>query len=194
MTTRDRILAAAAYVMSRQGYSGTRLSDIADVAAIRPPAIYYYFTSREELLAEVMAVGQRSVLEHVQKALADLPGRVDPLERIDCAVRAHLEVELRLSDFATALIRNSGQVPEEVQADQRKNSHKYFDVWQELLEDARREGYISSSLDLKIARMLVMGALNWTAEWWNAEHGSLPQLIATAQRMVRGALSAAHDD
>jgi len=52
--TRARILDAAAYVLSRQGYAGTRLSDVAERANIQTPAIYYYFPSKEDLFLAVI--------------------------------------------------------------------------------------------------------------------------------------------
>ena len=55
--TRERILDAAAHVLSRKGYAGTRLSDVADQAEIQAPAIYYYFPSRDDLVEEVMWSG-----------------------------------------------------------------------------------------------------------------------------------------
>jgi hypothetical protein len=36
--------------------------------------------------------------------------------------------------------------------------------------------------------MLVLGALNWTAEWWDPSRGPLSELIRTAQSMVLHAL------
>jgi len=50
-------------VLSRKGYAGTRLSDVADQAEIQAPAIYYYyyyyyyFPSRDDLIEEVMWSG-----------------------------------------------------------------------------------------------------------------------------------------
>jgi hypothetical protein len=44
--------------------------------------------------------------------------------------------------------------------------------------------------------MLIMGALNWTPEWWNPEQGSLAGVVATAQSLVRNGLGypASHPD
>lgn len=41
--TRRRLLDAIAAVLSRRGFAGTRLSDIAAQARIQAPAIYYYY-------------------------------------------------------------------------------------------------------------------------------------------------------
>jgi hypothetical protein len=35
------------------------------------------------------------------------------------------------------------------------------------------------------ARMMVLGALNWAAEWWNPRRGSLDTVVRTAQSLIR---------
>lgn len=186
--TRDRILAAAARILSEKGYSGTRLTDIAQYAGLRAPALYYYFSSREALIGEVMAVGQLRLREHVEQALDALPPDTRPMDRIAAAVRAHLEVELQLSEFATAVTRNLGQLPDSVRGPLRSASSEYIALWRGLLESARACGEIRPGLDLRAARMLVMGALNWTPEWWNPRLGPLDGVIETAQSLVRHGL------
>ena len=186
--TRERILAAAATVLSRKGYAGARLSDIAELAELRTPAVYYYFESREHLVNEVMTVGQSSVLDHVATAIEALPDEADALTKLDAAVRAHLEVELTLSDFATAVTRNGGQLPPELQEAFKADSRRYFAMWDGILGDLAADGVLDLDLDVRVARMLVLGALNWTAEWWDIRHGELDDVIETAQIFVRGSL------
>jgi len=187
--TRERILTAAAKVLSVKGYSGTRLTDIADVAMLRAPAVYHYFASREELVAEVMAVGQQRLREYVTTVLDTLPPDTTPMDRICAAVEAHLLVTLGLSDFATAATRNSGQLPEELRSRQQVAGRQYLSIWQELLYQAHEAGEIRADLDLRAARMLVIGALNWTPEWWDSQRGSLDVVVRTAQGLVRNGLS-----
>jgi hypothetical protein len=42
-----------------------------------------------------------------------------------------------------------------------------------------------------VARMLVLGALNWTTEWWNPRRGSLDSVVRTAKSLVRNGLGVA---
>lgn len=186
--TRDRILAAAAHILSRRGIAGTRLSDIAAHAQLRTPAVYYYFRSRDDLVAEVMREGQRRVRMHVQRALEAYPPTTAIPMLIDAAVEAHLQVELELSDFASAVTRNAGQLPPEIRDSIRQESAAYHAIWRTLLEQLAATGELRSDLDVGIARMLVIGALNWTTEWWNTEQNTLEHLIATAQSVVRHSL------
>jgi len=186
--TRERILEAAAKVLSQKGYAGARLSDIAELADLRTPAVYYYFESREALIHEVMAVGQRRVLEHVSGALAELGPDADSLTMLDRAVEAHLEVELRLSDFATAVTRNGGQLPPDLREAFRADGRRYFALWDGILGALAGDDLLNTELNPRVARMLVLGALNWTAEWWDPRHGQLNEVVETARLMARGAL------
>jgi AcrR family transcriptional regulator len=187
--TRRRILDAAAQMLSRQGYAGTRLTDVAAVAEVQPPAIYYYFPSREDLIEEVIWSGIARMTDHVQAQLDALPPTATPIERIETAVEAHLRYELGVSDYTTASIRNAGQVPEHIRLRYNAESSRYGDIWRKLIEDARDAGDLRPELDPRAARMLVLGSLNWAAEWWNPRRGSLEQVIRTAKVMVGSGLS-----
>ena len=190
LPTRERVLEAAAKVLSEKAYAGTRLIDVAELAGLEAPAIYYYFPSRDELIAQVMEVGQVRLREHVEQVLNALPPESTPMDRICAAIEAHLRMELQLSDFAKAVSRNSGQVPLDIRSRQREAGAAYFEMWRDLLEEAREQGQIRPGLDLRAARMLIIGALNWTPEWWNPRKGSLDVMIRTAQKLIRSALSA----
>jgi len=84
--TRVRILDAAAHVLSIKGYAGTRLCDVASSAEVAAPAIYYYFSSRDDLIEEVMYAGIADMRVHLRKSLDALPPGTPMLERILVAV------------------------------------------------------------------------------------------------------------
>jgi AcrR family transcriptional regulator len=172
-----------------KGFAGTRLTDVAEYAEVQAPAIYYYFPSREDLIEEVMFCGINDMRHHLQKTLDALPPGTTPMDRIMAALEAHLRHELELSDYATASIRNSGQIPERLRKRQKKEDAAYGRIWQGLFADAVAVGQIRPELDAQLARLLVMGALNWAAEWWDPRRGSMDGIVANAQMLVRNGLS-----
>ena len=187
--TRARILDAAAHVLSTKGYAGTRLSDVAEYAEIQAPAIYYYFPSRDDLIEEVMASGLADMRKHLEAVLDALPPETPALDRILAAVEAHLRHELEISDYTTASIRNSGQIPERLRGRQLQEEAGYGVIWRGLFDDAVSDGQLRPDLDPRIAQMLVLGALNWAAEWWDPQRGSLDAIVANAQSLVRSGLT-----
>jgi TetR/AcrR family transcriptional regulator, cholesterol catabolism regulator len=155
------------------------------VAEIQAPAIYYYYASKDELIEEVMWAGIADMREHVVAALSQLPDGTPPLDRLLAAVEAHLRHALEISDYTTASIRNAGQVPASIRKRQILEERRYGKVWRRLINDLAEEGRLRPDLDLYIAQMLVLGALNWAVEWWNPRRGSLEAVVANAQSFIR---------
>ena len=189
--TRARILDAAAHVLSAKGYAGLRLTDVAGEAEIQAPAIYYYYASKDELVEEVMWAGIADMREHVAAALDALPDGTPSLDRLLTAAEVHLRHALEISDYTTASIRNAGQVPLSIRKRQILEEERYGEVWRRLINDLAREGRLRPELDLYIAQMLVLGALNWAVEWWNPRRGSLDAVVANAQSFIRHGIVAA---
>lgn len=187
--TRARILDAAAYVLSVKGYAGLRLTDVAERAELQAPAIYYYYPSREDLIEEVMWVGIADTREHVASMLDDLPSDSSATDRLLTAVEAHLRHLLEISDYATAAIRNAGQVPLEIRKRQILEEERYGEIWRRLINDMARAGELRADLDLYTAQMLAIGALNWAVEWWDPHRGSLDTVVANAKSFVRYGLA-----
>ncbi|MGW0036972.1 TetR/AcrR family transcriptional regulator [Gordonia sp. NPDC003376] len=184
--TRERLLRSAAAVLATNGYGQARLDDIAELAGVRSPAVYYHFASRDDLVAATLMVGQQRVREHVGTAIDD-PALAWP-QRLTAAVTAHLSIQLELSDFAKAVSRNAGHVPPPIREQMHAESEAYHDVWRRLLAEGRDDGHISAALDLSIARMLVIGALNWAAEWWTPGQ-PIDDLVRTACSMISAGLT-----
>ncbi|MGI9578470.1 MAG: TetR/AcrR family transcriptional regulator [Microthrixaceae bacterium] len=63
--TRERIVQAAADVFLQKGFTGTRVVDIARRAGYTSGALYGYFDSRAELLAEAVARGSSQMLSRL---------------------------------------------------------------------------------------------------------------------------------
>jgi AcrR family transcriptional regulator len=187
--TRRRILDAAAELLSRKGFDGTRLSEIAALAELRVPAVYYYFDSREATLEEVVTIGGRRVLENVRARLAALPPTVTALDRVIAAFGAHVEMVLEESTYTAAALHTLGRLPPDIRARQLAQQQETAQLWRDLIAAAAEAGEIDPGLDLRAARMLLLGAANWASAWWNPERGPAEDVIATVERLVRNALT-----
>lgn len=176
--TRQRILDAAAKVFRQQGYANARLSDIAALAGMQTGSLYYHFDSREDLVAEILRLGIETSWHHVRQAVDALPPESTALDRLGAAIRAHTLAVLEISDYASAQARIVGQVPPEVRKGHLVHQRKYGVYWNELIEAAVAAGSVRPGTDLFVARMLVLGALNWTAEWYKPARDLRPAAIA----------------
>jgi len=176
--TRQRILDAAAKVFREQGYANARLVDIAELAGIQGGSLYYHFEGREELVAEVLRLGIAITWQHVKDALDALPPDASALDRVETMIRAHLLCQLEISDYASAQARIAGQVPPHILRAHQADQRRYGARWHTALEAAMKAGQIRSDLDAFTARMLILGALNWTAEWYRPKRGRPATAVA----------------
>ena len=183
--TRARILDATAYILCRKGFSGTRLSDIADRAECQAPAIYYYFDSREELIEEVIWQGMARLQVHVRAALEEARDKT-AAERLNIALEQHLRFILDESDYTMAALRNAAQMPIDLRDRQLAEQQKYAVLWRQLFSDVRTAGQLRPGVDERLARMLILGSLNWSIEWWQPRGESIDTLVANAKRMLNG--------
>ncbi|MFF0492428.1 TetR/AcrR family transcriptional regulator [Nocardia sp. NPDC004068] len=183
--TRRRILDATAKILSRKGYAGTRLSDIADEAEMQAPAIYYYFDSREALIVEAIRYGSADTRQIVGSVLDALADDHSAMDRILVAVEVHLRNAMGISDYATASARNIGQLPDHLKAKPEEEQVKYGELWRRLITDAIAAGECRDGLDPTIAVILVLGALNYASEWFDPKRSSVDHIVSSAQSLVR---------
>lgn len=166
--SRDLILESAAQLFRRQGFSATTLRQIAAKARIKAGSIYYHFDSKEQILDEILDRGLRHVFESV-KAAVKQAGKSSHRRRIGLAIEAHLVALLETSDFTSANIRIYGQLPEHLKKPQRPLRRAYAKYWDHLFLSARRAGEIRADIEIVPLRMFVLGALNWTIEWFRLD-------------------------
>ncbi len=63
-------------------------------------------------------------------------------------------------------------------------------LWRDLLARARAEGAIRGDVDLSVARMAIMGALNWSADWYRPGRMTPEAIARDITAMIIGGLSA----
>ena len=175
--TRERILDAAAAAFRERGFAATRLSDIADRAGLQAPSLYYHFGSKEELIEVVLGLGVERTFEHVKRSVSDVP-KDDPLGRLRAAITAHVEMVQETGNYSAANLRLYGQMPDDIRERLQLTQREVGRYWNRLLVDARRAGAIRGDLDLSATRMLILGALNWTAEWYQPSGRLTPRELA----------------
>jgi len=188
--TRERLLDAAARVFRDKGYAGARLSDIADVAEMHTPGVYYYFPSKEDLVEEVLRVGVARASAYVEERVAAVPEGASALDRLRAAIEGHVLMVLEIGDYTSANIRIFGQLPDDIRRRHLAQQRAYGDLWRSLLEDARSTGELRADLDLSVVRMLILGALNWTVEWYRPGALSAAEVARHATTMIGEGISA----
>jgi AcrR family transcriptional regulator len=166
VATRARILDSAALTFRNKGYAGTRLSDVAAAANTQAGSLYYHFPSREELVEEVLRVGQERTSGFVRRRVAALPVDASNLDRLREAISAHLDTVLEIGDYTAATIRIIGQVPEEIRIRRIHEQREYGEFWRSLVDNTQASGQFRTDLNSSALRMLLLGAINSVPDWF----------------------------
>jgi AcrR family transcriptional regulator len=85
---REQLIACAARLFAERGYHPTSVSDIVEELGVGKGVFYWYFSSKEELLAELLKASNHDLRKRQQFAIGDEP---EPVRRIELGIRASLE-------------------------------------------------------------------------------------------------------
>lgn len=182
--TRDRILDVAARMFRHKGYTDTSVNEISAAAGIRAASIYYHFRSKDEILEEVLNRGTLRVFDAVRGAVEALGPAARPRERLATAVRTHLMILHENEDYTSANVRVFPQAPKPIVRRHMKVRRAYGNYWIELLSAAREAGEIRRSTDLGMSLMLLLGALNWSIQWFDPKDQDLALLTRSATSLL----------
>ena len=173
---REGILDAAASLFRQRGYGAVSLRSIAQAAGIKAGSIYYHFASKDEIVTEILNVGILAVHAEVVAAVDALPAWASTDVIVRAALRGHLRTLLEHGDYTSANVRIFGQVPPAVRdanLSVRRDYEKYLDV---LLSKLQADGAIRSDVNIGRFRLMLIGALNATLEWFDPAKGSAEEL------------------
>lgn len=188
-TGRDRIADAAAGLFLERGYAGTSLRDIAATAGIKAGSIYYHFDSKDDLLVEVLDRGIALIVDAFTATAAATAGAPAPT-RFAAHVRAHLSALFEHGPYTATHVAQFRTAPEAVRRRAIPSRDAYERLWADLLADLQAEGAIDADVDLGLARLSLLGSMNFAIEWFSPDRDNLDDLAAAiARQFWRGVAS-----
>ena len=101
---REAVIRAAAREFNRNGYHNTSLDDIAAALQVTKPTVYYYVTSKEQLLFECFVAGVEQI-HAAFRAVRQLP--LPARERLNAVLRHYGEAVA--SEFGWCMVRAEDQ-------------------------------------------------------------------------------------
>lgn len=160
---RATIIKSAAHVFGRKGFHATTLEEIAAELKVTKASLYYYFSTKEELLYEVHLLSMHDVLAGLENAQA---AHASPVEQLSAALTQHLRV--LAEDYEGAfLLQQEYDLPEEY----RDKIVSLRDRYEHGLLGIVQSGVRSRAFRVKDARVAVrmmLGGVNWFLRWFRA--------------------------
>lgn len=169
------ILKAASEVFAERGFDGASVRAVAGRADISLSGIYYYFTSKEQLL---FALQRHTFLSLIDLLQAALQQHSKPEDRLRALIDNHIDYFANNMDSLKVCaheLHSIGGKPYEWVLEYRR---QYFElakqVVSELCYNKRKH---SSSDDASLATLFLFGSLNWMHMWYDPIEHKNPELL-----------------
>lgn len=140
--TRQRkadILAAAAVVFARRGYEATDLERVAASVNVSKATLYYYFRSKERLFLAAVDHGMQQLRKAVDASGAE---GIDPLARVEAAIRAYLRFFSEHPQFAELMIQERAAFRDRKKSSYFEHRDANTQEWRNLFAGLIRDGRI----------------------------------------------------
>ncbi len=171
---REAILDAAMQLFGKQGYTGTSMRDIAGAVGVLPGSLYAHIASKEALLADIVEDGIGRFLAAVRPHSGS---DASPTDRLRAMVIAHIAIVADNPERSLVVFhqwRFLGEANIQSAIGKRRD---YEQAYIGVIEDGMRAGEFRADLNLRIAVLTILGALNWTPEWLSPNGKLTPEMI-----------------
>ena len=190
LTGEEAILKAAIAVMAEHGYHGTSVRDIAERAELSPAAIYYHFTSKQDVLATIMERGIERLLMRTRTALAEA-GEA-PQDRL-CAI-VEVQVLFHLESQGATLLGTSElrALDEPLRGKHKAKRLQQQRLFDQVVEEGVAQGAFTTTLPREAARAIVVMCTGVAS--WFSPRGKLSrdQVVQRYQRLALDMVGAEH--
>lgn len=161
---RKLIIRHAASIFNRRGNQGTTLDDVAAKLMISKAALYRYVDNKNDLLVACHTEAVRIALNAADRS-ERLGG--DGWTKIQLTLQRHLEDMIEILGVPAMLFEENSLDDESI-----GKILELRDEYESRLRQFYKEGVVDGSVlpgNAKIAIFSLLGALNWTAKWYDIE-------------------------
>lgn len=160
---RREILGAASRLFREKGLHATGMREIAAELGMTAGNLYYYFPSKQELLAWC----QEETLAELGERARTIAGADEPAaRRLARLIVEHVAVLNEATPGSLAHLEIE-EVPAERRPALMARRKRYERVWRRLIEEGIAAGELRP-VDPALATLALLGAVNWTVKWFDA--------------------------
>jgi AcrR family transcriptional regulator len=174
---REEVLDAAARVFHEKGYDATTIQDIADEVGILKGSVYYYISSKEDVLFEMLVDVHAAALQAVRDAVERDGDAVQKIGAfVETLARFNADNKIRMG----ILLHDFRSLSEARRADIVRDRDLYDRMLRALIVEGQADGTVNPDIDPKLAVFAVMGMINTIYQWYKPAGRQRPQHIGTS--------------
>lgn len=167
---RDELLDLAATMFAERGLKATTVRDIADSAGILSGSLYHHFSSKEEMVDELLRGFLDWLFARYQQIVATEPNPVERLKGLflasfEAIESRHAQVVIYQDEAKRLSSQPRFSYVEERNREQRK-------MWLDILNQGIEEGYFRPDLDVDLVYRFIRDT-TWVSVRWYQPGGPL---------------------
>jgi TetR/AcrR family transcriptional regulator, cholesterol catabolism regulator len=172
----EEVYTAALKLFREKGYHATSMQDIAAAVGLYKGSLYHYIGGKEELLVQVFERAMRSLVEDVERVVADVGA--PPSDQLRCIVGLHVAAVADNLEALTVYLHEYRALTGEAFEKVTTQRERYAQLVGEVITRGVRAGEFRAE-DVRIATLGVIGMCNWVCQWYRPGGRLAPSQIAT---------------
>ena len=166
--SKTAILESAAQVIRQKGFHAASMADIAEAVQLQKASLYHHFSSKQDILLELLDRALNIVTGQMDLVLAK---KMPPDEKLRLAMRTYLHTLSEQGDLVSVLLLEHRSLNAEYQLKHIALRDKFEKMWRDLIQEGVDAG-IYSIENIPLTVRGLMGVMNWTITWYDPS-GSL---------------------
>lgn len=165
MLSKERILKAATDLFASRGFDGASVRNIAEKAGLSVPGMFHYFSSKEEILYEIMT----TFMDNAYKKIMEIYNAdIDPIEKLSEICKFYVEEYAGNKRQLTILISERKSLLPEHRRICIKKERDYVKALKDLFQELAKRRLLKP-IDHSILAFIFFGMVHWTYRWYNPE-------------------------
>jgi len=172
-TRKDEVIRIAARLFADKGYHATTLDEIAEEIGVTKPALYYYITSKEDILRSII----NRIMEPMEEVCRVGNSTLSPKEKLERMVSILVMFSAERRETTLIAFEQSNILPKRSRDAFRRRQKEVEDVVQQTLKEGMDLGVFAQA-DIKVTCFAILAMANWTYRWYSPSGNFTPREIA----------------
>jgi len=163
--TRDELIETAAQVFRQKGYHVASMEDIAAAVHLRNACLYHHFSSKQEILLEILDRALQLLLEKIS---AITEQNISADKKLRLMIRQYLQILAENVDLAAVLLFEHRALERRQHARHIPSRDKFESLWKDVIAEGVSKKIFKCD-DPSMAVRALLGQMNWTITWYSPD-------------------------
>ncbi|GGC89519.1 TetR family transcriptional regulator [Thalassobacillus devorans] len=162
---KEQILLSAINIINQKGYSGTTMEEVASELLMTKGSLYYYFKNKSDLMYQCHNFVLSQATKDLESILEDGGPVKDVLKKM---IETHITYAIDEKETFNLIMEPKRFFNEEQLELVLKLRNHYEGLFDEIIQRGIEVDEFHAE-EPKIARMIILGAMNWVQQWYRPE-------------------------